>query len=100
MAVGGLFSHFTIRENVHAVHDPDGHGFAAFGTTAVVLVRGFRAPADAAFSMAVVMVLSLLGEKLDRTAKCILVSAFQRFEDGGIREFRVKHVGLPRQFRR
>src|SRR5262245_26807946 len=95
LAAGRTFPFGPVGQRGHPVHDPHRHRFAADRADSVMLGSGLRVPTDAALTMAIVMVLAFLREKLHRPQKMRRVSRLQRLEERLIGEFPGKDGSLP-----
>ena len=87
-----------VRQLLHPVQHADGDLFPADRTAAAKLLRLLRADAEAAFSVAVKMILPFLREKFQRSGKPL--SCVHSLRDSGIGQLRLKQRGLPPQLRR
>jgi len=98
VTVGPLFRVFAVRQLHHPAHDPHRNRFAAHRADAVMFKCFHRVPANTAFAVAVIMVLSFLGEEVDGAFKVLGIARFQCLNDAIVIQRRIEAVGVSSQF--
>src|SRR3990167_2224764 len=89
-----------VGEIVNPVHDADGDRLSADRAEPLAPLSLGRAPPDAAFAVAIVVVFSLCGKKLDREEKLLWIMAFEAVDKIFISGLAVEDVCLARDLAR